>query len=742
MEYHQYHKVKDIVHPSLKSNRLDNLIQYCRDNNVRFKDKEFPPDKTSLIGNSQPADYRGQFNIVEWKRANELFGDNYNVFKGISPDDIRQGSLGNCYFLCSLSSLAEYPQLISRLFDFDQINSHGVHAVWLNINGAWTRYILDEYFPAYYNGQEYDLAFSKTDQRELWVILLEKAYAKAYRSYWEIIGGDPVHALRDLTGAPYVRIEDYSNLDLVWNKVYEANAKQFMMTCITKTSQVSEEKLNEGLVSGHAYTILDVKEVINSRGAKDRVFQIRNPWGKFEWNGDYSDSSNLWTPKQRQDFKIQTLDDGIFWMKIEDFIKFFEGIGILEIMPDYLSNAVTVKTSRLSMVRMQVTRESNITIGVDQLDSRTVDKPEYSYSYFRLTIGKLNGKKGITFVDSVVSPERNIFIKNKFPPGDYIILVEANWSSNLVDQFNLSTYSDSEVELELLPLNNKNYRMIEYYIWYDFSKRNLQNMAQKGTKTIQTANLQVPLTTYQYQNKAYALVLYVYKNNSSDYAVHQDVDYTNKKGFMPVGFNCNDENAQLIINPNDIDVLLFKMDPQSKGFTLSLQVSGDEVIPTRFSEDFVSLEIINSLGGYQPTPENPDAEVTARLEKRQEIKRDVARKILMEEIREQQEANKIAEQKRMQELAEERRLAEQEMIRRQAQQQNYGRNGNNGYNYSNGYPIANTSGQNFFDAYSKGNNRSSNPVGDWNSQRPNFFDDPDGVVVDNKPNDNNNCTIF
>lgn len=35
-------------------------------------------------------------------------------------------------------------------------------------------------------------------------------------------------------------------------------------------------------------------------------------------------------------------DDGVFWIPLEDFVKYYQGIGILEIIPGAVSNGIQV----------------------------------------------------------------------------------------------------------------------------------------------------------------------------------------------------------------------------------------------------------------------------------------------------------------------------------------------------------------------------------------------------------------
>lgn len=50
-----------------------------------------------------------------------------------------------------------------------------------------------------------------------------------------------------------------------------------------------------GLVAAHSYGLLAAHEVTDASGEKVHLVQLRNPWGDFEWKGNWSDESELWT---------------------------------------------------------------------------------------------------------------------------------------------------------------------------------------------------------------------------------------------------------------------------------------------------------------------------------------------------------------------------------------------------------------------------------------------------------------
>ena len=52
-------------------------------------------------------------------------------------------------------------------------------------------------------------------------------------------------------------------------------------------------------MGSHAYSVLKAAVVENKQGRIVRLLLLRNPWGKFEWKGDWSYNSDSWTPELR-----------------------------------------------------------------------------------------------------------------------------------------------------------------------------------------------------------------------------------------------------------------------------------------------------------------------------------------------------------------------------------------------------------------------------------------------------------
>lgn len=77
-----------------------------------WTDKEFGPTRSSLYDPDIDEVDTAAYDSYEWKRASEIYKPVFVFEEGVEPNDINQGSLGDCYFLAALSSLAEFPERV------------------------------------------------------------------------------------------------------------------------------------------------------------------------------------------------------------------------------------------------------------------------------------------------------------------------------------------------------------------------------------------------------------------------------------------------------------------------------------------------------------------------------------------------------------------------------------------------------------------------------------------------------
>lgn len=108
---------------------------------------------------------------------------------------------------------------------------------------------------------------------------------------------------------------------------------EYSMVCSSNPGSDSDTS-QSGVVQGHAYTLLNAV-ILNHNNQQVRLIQLRNPWGKGEYTGQWSDSDPNWNyvnpaEKQRIGFKLDK-DDGIFFMPFDAFWNQFRSITIAEI---------------------------------------------------------------------------------------------------------------------------------------------------------------------------------------------------------------------------------------------------------------------------------------------------------------------------------------------------------------------------------------------------------------------------
>ncbi|XP_075878194.1 calpain-5-like [Nelusetta ayraudi] len=325
-----------------KNQHYSELRRDCIRDKKLFEDPEFPATSTSLYFRKAPPGF------VEWKRPKEISQDPHLFVEGISSHDLNQGVVGNCWFVAACSCLALKPHLWKKVIpdhkDQEWDPKHpedyaGIFHFQFWVFGEWVDVVVDDRLPTI-NG-ELIYCHSK-DNNEFWSALLEKAYAKLAGCYESLEGGNTGDAVVDFSGAVAEAI------DLEGGAYYKEEAKQEQLfedllkvynrggiiSCSIKAeSHEIELRMANGLVKGHAYSVTAVKKVRLGHGllAYFRnetipLIRMRNPWGKTEWKGAWSDSSEEWSKvgdTERGNLGITVEDDGEFWMFFTDWCKFF-----------------------------------------------------------------------------------------------------------------------------------------------------------------------------------------------------------------------------------------------------------------------------------------------------------------------------------------------------------------------------------------------------------------------------------
>ncbi|EME84520.1 uncharacterized protein MYCFIDRAFT_187499 [Pseudocercospora fijiensis CIRAD86] len=229
-----------------------------------------------------------------------------------------QGQLGDCWFLSAVAALGNRNDLLQKVCVAWDLKL-GIYGFCFYQHGAWTHVIVDDFL--YLTAQDFHTANDKNDNlncercdsyraenqsgsnalhfakcqnaSQIWLPLLEKAFAKLHGDFYALRGGMPDEGIEDLTGGVASRFDtlSISDHDRLWT-----------------------------------HTV--------------RLLRIRNPWGSSRrglWHGPWARGSKEWTPFASLWLK-RSADDGVFYMTFEDALKTFQTLHIARIFNETWSS--------------------------------------------------------------------------------------------------------------------------------------------------------------------------------------------------------------------------------------------------------------------------------------------------------------------------------------------------------------------------------------------------------------------
>ncbi|XP_030627251.1 calpain-2 catalytic subunit-like [Chanos chanos] len=321
---------------------FETLRAKCLQTRRLFEDNCFPAESKSL-GYNELGPYSYKTKGIVWKRPTELYANPTFIHDGATRTDICQGDLGDCWLLAAIASLTLQPKILARVVppgqSFEE-NYAGIFHFQFWQFGEWVDVVVDDRLPT----RDGELLFVHSETgSEFWSALLEKAYAKLNGSYEALIGGCTTEGFEDFTGGIAETYQLNNAPPYLFKIIQKALGMGSLLGCSIDISNIyeTEAKTPLKLVKGHAYSVTGA-EVVSVRGRSVELIRIRNPWGKVEWIGPWSDNSSEWNLLSRYEkIKLEHVaEDGEFWMSFSDFVKEFSRLEICNLTPDALTSEV------------------------------------------------------------------------------------------------------------------------------------------------------------------------------------------------------------------------------------------------------------------------------------------------------------------------------------------------------------------------------------------------------------------
>eukprot|EP00299_Pterocystis_sp_00344_P015308 c7639_g1_i1.p1 GENE.c7639_g1_i1~~c7639_g1_i1.p1 ORF type:complete len:681 (+),score=116.72 c7639_g1_i1:33-2045(+) len=488
------------VQDFIPGQNYDTIVREFQKTGGRFRDDVFPPQDSSLFFRHNPHP-EGK---IQWKRISDLHPRPRLFVGGADPDDVNQGEIGNCWFVAGLSLMASKKCLLTRVIpDYtDRTNSVGVAIGIYRFRffrlGIWVEVVVDDYLPVYEGRFIY--THSK-DKGEFWSSLVEKAYAKLNGSYEALVGGVTEDALTDFTGGISEKFDLGATGVLVqhdkarnFHSIIEVEGekkKTLFDICdqamdkpalMSASIDIDDESLREvrtslGLIQGHAYGVTGMARLHSGQ----KLIRLRNPWGRQEWTGDWSDNSPCWdtvSVEDRAEF-LEQVDDGQFWMSWNDFATHFTSLSITRLFNTSLTKSqrfvlhmdrgswrtdehtaggcLNYKDSFLTENRqfsMRVDRDQVVIIGLMQNDKREnaeLGEQNLSIGFYVFSVETNRVLRLCEFPKTMVGKStfanaREVVLRLELFQGHYFI-IPATFKSHQDGEYLIRVYSETDVEM-------------------------------------------------------------------------------------------------------------------------------------------------------------------------------------------------------------------------------------------------------------------------------------------------------